>query len=1075
MSSEETKRPILNFDFKGSWLPSVDPLLVGGKNFSVLQNQMPCANGLEGVPGYSKITNTPISDTYYDVRSGIQLRTKNALRSAIFLSARNSAGSASAILQQLATDANADIPNLKDFETTPVHIDAPGAGPGRFATWPNNQIAYCNGKETLVYGGPERPLPKFVVVDAPLSSTLTNPVDYTEAINNLLKTPGNVVRLGASVNTAVKMLLHGDDQADGSTTITDSSDTPHTFTAHGDAKISTSHSKFGRGCLSFAGTGWIDTPAHADFYQADTDFTLDGHFQFADSYPTGTQGLFGQYQDEDNYYFGMYQTIIPYISGVIKVFIKNAGTETTLSFSWLPTGKRYYHFCLQNISALDLTVVHIDGVPGTTAPLVTFPDLTGDFEMGRCRSYVLGSVTSFYLEGQMDEWRLTQGQALWPSTASFTVPSTAGVSGSKAWVVFSPRPIQAVKYYLSNANPIAGATITGRVWDGSAYTPLTLMDTTAGLTVDEGSTVFESTIDLARPRLLDGSYYYVYQFSISAGEAEIYRMTFDVPMQPIRDLWDGVPRPVLECRFYHGSVWTDATMNVVESTASGVTGSVAYVASVGGLTSTEMIDLAVSERACAFYILMYERENGKVNTAAAVLTPYVWNGSAFVAPVGIMDETAPASKTLAQSGHVSWTPPPFGEEHPKTERGDTRWRYRLMVSGTLSADVWIDKIIAIPAPQIHDRGYAFPFMFQNRPMLCNLVSTGEGNRVDYAVTTASEGWNGEDSSFGDGKQPLYLGDQSPLTCACEIYQRLSNSIYTFALFFKAYGVHILNGYDYESYKDYPLSDKIGCPAPETLDTYQIFTSREQQSSRSIAAWLSFQGPQVFDAGGISPIPGLECYFDPLDPRCINFAAIANSRGWWDPDRPQYNLQIPSGAGQITPNVWVVHDFRENRWYPKTPAGPSPYLSAVVRVADAGDKQYIYGARADGHLLRLEHDTTWDGMAIPQIIETGEIVPTGNLWDTSKIPRLKLYYKPLSEAANLVITMYRNGAEDPAGDVIATIPLQGTKRFARFNKKIDFDGAATVRFRFATATSASAKGLQLFAWSIKYEKTGIDDQ
>lgn len=52
----------------------------------------------------------------------------------------------------------------------------------------------------------------------------------------------------------VSLLLHGDG-ANGSTTITDSSPSPKTVTAVGDAQISTSQSKFGGASIAFDGTG----------------------------------------------------------------------------------------------------------------------------------------------------------------------------------------------------------------------------------------------------------------------------------------------------------------------------------------------------------------------------------------------------------------------------------------------------------------------------------------------------------------------------------------------------------------------------------------------------------------------------------------------------------------------------------------------------------------------------------------------------------------------------------------------------------------------------------------------------
>jgi hypothetical protein len=1057
MSSEETKRPDKPFDFHGAWMPGADPLLIGGKNFASLGNMVPDANGLCGCLGYTKVTTAQLAAAYRHARSGIQLRTKDSLLSGVFVQAVNDDGTGSAILQQLAQTSGDDVPNVQDFETTPLHVDAAGASLGRFSVWPLNQIAYCNSLETLIYAGPEISPAKFILADGAMADTLTNPVDYTEAMLNNFKTPGNAVRLSGGPDAYTKVLLHHDDQPDGSVIFTDSSGAPHAFTAHGDAVISTQYPAFGIGCGKYSGTGWIAGPA--DLYLAATPFTLRMTISF-NNYPN--DGIGGQYVDANNYWYlrmSMGRFIFMVVSGgVTKAEYTTVTPITNICINYDVEIDRWgenFRIFINGVSQT-LTV-------GTAIGTNEVPNLNAALEIGRARD---SAGTIWYHNGLIDEFQLSPGIAR--HTVNFSPPTTtAGIA--KNWTVFTTRPIQAVKYYLNNINSISGAAITGRFWDGTNFATLIITDGTNGLTVDEGVTSFASTVGIASPKLLEGSLYYVYQFELSAGDAEVYRVTVDSPLQPVADLWDGVLRPVIECRYYHGAVWIDATMNVAEETAAGVTGSAAYVADVSLLTNAEYIDIATSEKACAFKITMYERETGKVNINSVALTPYYWNGAGYVAPQGQVDGTSRSVGALNQTGYVSFTSPPPGREFQKTERDATLWRYRLKVSATLSAAVWIDKIEAIPASQLNNLAYKFPFMFQNRAMLCNLVSTGEGNRVDYPLANSTEGWNGEDSSLGDGKGSLYIGGQEELTCACEIYNRLGSSIYTFGLFFKAYHTFILNGYDFDSYKDYPLNDKVGCPAPETLDTYTIFTSKEQQSSRSIAAWLSYIGPYMFDAGGLTPLPGIECYFDKTDPRCINFAAIDVSRGWFDPDSPQYNLQIPSGAGQTINNVWLIYDFRENKWYPKIPtAAASPYLCAAVRVADAKQKQYIYGFRENGYVMRLEYGTTWDGEPIAQHIETGEILAINTIWDIIKMQLLKVVGLPLTgetPPVNLIVTIYKDGAA--TGDVIATIPLSGANRYWKFNDKVAPGDCWSYRLRFATQTSNSLKGMQLLIWGEKY--------
>jgi hypothetical protein len=73
----------------------------------------------------------------------------------------------------------------------------------------------------------------------------------------------------------VSLLLHGDG-ANGSTTIIDSSPSPKTVTAVGNAKISTAQSKFGGASIAFDGNGdSAETGISNDFAFGSGDFTIE--------------------------------------------------------------------------------------------------------------------------------------------------------------------------------------------------------------------------------------------------------------------------------------------------------------------------------------------------------------------------------------------------------------------------------------------------------------------------------------------------------------------------------------------------------------------------------------------------------------------------------------------------------------------------------------------------------------------------------------------------------------------------------------------------------------------------------
>jgi hypothetical protein len=73
---------------------------------------------------------------------------------------------------------------------------------------------------------------------------------------------------------SVSLLLHGDG-ANGSTTITDSSPTPKTVTAVGNAQISTTQSKFGGASIELGNNGYATAPSGSSFSFGTGDFTIE--------------------------------------------------------------------------------------------------------------------------------------------------------------------------------------------------------------------------------------------------------------------------------------------------------------------------------------------------------------------------------------------------------------------------------------------------------------------------------------------------------------------------------------------------------------------------------------------------------------------------------------------------------------------------------------------------------------------------------------------------------------------------------------------------------------------------------
>ena len=255
------------FGLDGKLVTSVDPTRIltvsdSGEtrqdNFKSLKNIRYTDNGIRGVRGMTKINSTALS-SHPKVRNIHHFSKSQPAESHVLVHAFNSGLTQSKVFKN-----DTAIPNTGDFSGTALHTDASGSGKGRFENAQLGRMLYCNGVETMVWGGDEARLSRFVIFD-PNGTFL---YDYTEKVQNTLTDSSNVATLkrASNIGSETKLLLHCDG-SDASTTITDNSPvSPHTVTAVGNAQIDTAIKKFGTGGLLLDGTGdWATIPDDSDF------------------------------------------------------------------------------------------------------------------------------------------------------------------------------------------------------------------------------------------------------------------------------------------------------------------------------------------------------------------------------------------------------------------------------------------------------------------------------------------------------------------------------------------------------------------------------------------------------------------------------------------------------------------------------------------------------------------------------------------------------------------------------------------------------------------------------------------
>ena len=203
----------------------------------------------------------------------------------------------------------------------------------------------------------------------------------------------------------VSLLLHGDG-TNGSTTIVDSSPTPKTVTAVGNAQISTAQSKFGGSSLAFDGTGdYLSLPLDNQISFGSGEFTFEFWlFRNASSQSTilDTRAI-GENPDGQILFYVL-------SNGEVEVIVKGvtrlSGGSTTIN-SW-------NHYALVRDSS-NVVTGYINGVSvGTWSTSL-------NFTLGSAPRIGSTVNNTFYLDGYIDDLRITKGVARY--TSNFTPPT----------------------------------------------------------------------------------------------------------------------------------------------------------------------------------------------------------------------------------------------------------------------------------------------------------------------------------------------------------------------------------------------------------------------------------------------------------------------------------------------------------------------------------------------------------------------------------------------------------------------------------------------------------------------------
>lgn len=230
-------------------------------------------------------------------------------------------------------------------------------------------------------------------------------------------------------------------------------------TAHGNAQIDSSQSKFGGASGKFVANSYLSTPDSTDFHFGTNDFTIDFWVRFNSLPSDGRyQGFIGQGTDGNNYWFfgvmnssGTYQLNLWSISGGTSYVLFEHFDILNLKWDVTLSTATWYHIALVRSSST--FYAFLNGFSqGNFTSSSSFHSSNADLE-------IADSVFNGPLDGWLDEFRVSNRIARWIS--NFTPPSDPYMPDSSTALLLHMDGTNGSRTFLD----VSGATLglTGTV------------------------------------------------------------------------------------------------------------------------------------------------------------------------------------------------------------------------------------------------------------------------------------------------------------------------------------------------------------------------------------------------------------------------------------------------------------------------------------------------------------------------------------------------------------------------------------------------------------------------------------
>jgi hypothetical protein len=686
-----------------------------------------------------------------------------------------------------------------------------------------------------------------------------------------------------------------------------------------------------------------------------------------------------------------------------------------------------------------------------------FADNWGNASYMGVRRIELNPVTNVAFNGWIDEFRISKGIARW--TANFIPLSRPYATASNTFLIGFTRPLQGVKLYVANANTET-STLAVSEWNGSSWTTLTVTDNTSPGVVtlaQTGTVTWASTAGTSKPRYINGLSLYWYQFTISTGNATIYYVTVDAPMQEIRNVWDGRESFVTKCTLYTGTEFKDYTDSVNDQAPS-------TVLDLSALSTSGYVLIGFTEPMQALHFTIAAgSENSTGSTAMSV--KYGDGRGGWVDVVALTDGTATTTTSISKNGVSAWQSPGPGIEFAQTIGDDSPlFYYKVSFAAALDANTKVGEIRGISAP-LPLGTYRFSETYQNRLFLFNEFN-GAKNKAIYSMENAPDIFNGTDTGT------LYFGDDTEIIAVANVYNVFGNSAYDQLIVGKKNEIYRLSGDSPETWTVKRISLTVGCVAPLSMVSTAI--TGEGGNAKQIVIWQGDNGFYMTDGSAVVPISDdIKCYFDANDSRYIPTARRTKTVAWYDPSVPAYKVLISSGSSATAHNLELEYSLTAKEWtkIKRIDAAGADPLQCGFRVFDTNGIGYTYGGNAKGFMYRLENGYTFAGTGIEEILHTKDMIldPQVPLFRKSTIKFMRTALKKKTNGGSIAITHYGDQVLTVSGLSGQLVPSAITVETAPYNTQSCAMGPFLYHsLKFTISASSVSDGMELVGLGLYVE-------